>query len=42
MNLQEVLPLEEAAAAHERAEGGHTRGKIVLRVDAGPGKENGR
>lgn len=31
-NLQEVLPLEEAALAHERIEGRHTRGKIVLCV----------
>lgn len=27
-----ALPLEEAAKAHELSEGGHTRGKIVLRV----------
>ncbi|MEV4183714.1 zinc-binding dehydrogenase [Streptosporangium canum] len=27
-----VLPLEQAAAAHERLAEGRTRGKIVLRV----------
>jgi len=32
VEIQDVLPLEEAAKAHERAEAGHTRGKIVLRV----------
>lgn len=30
--LDIVLPLAEARAAHERSEGGHARGKIVLRV----------
>ena len=30
--LQEVLPLEEAARAHELSEDGHVRGKLVLRV----------
>jgi NADPH:quinone reductase len=33
MEIEEVLPLEEAAKAHERVEAGHTRGKIVLEVD---------
>jgi NADPH:quinone reductase-like Zn-dependent oxidoreductase len=33
VDLQEVLPLEEAARAHELSESGHTRGKLVLRVD---------
>ena len=32
MEIEEVLPLEEAAKAHERVEAGHTRGKIVLEV----------
>ncbi len=30
--IEDVVPLEEAAKAHERVEAGHTRGKIVLRV----------
>jgi len=32
VHVSQVLPLEEAARAHELIEGGHTRGKIVLRV----------
>ena len=32
MNLQEVVPLGEAARAHEIVEEGHTRGKIVLGI----------
>ncbi len=31
--IEDFLPLEEAAKAHEWVEAGHTRGKIVLRVD---------
>ncbi|HEX4213601.1 MAG TPA: zinc-binding dehydrogenase [Candidatus Dormibacteraeota bacterium] len=31
-NVDATFPLERAAAAHERMEAGHTRGKIVLRV----------
>ena len=31
--LDSVYPLEEAAEAHAHGEAGHTRGKIVLRVD---------
>jgi NADPH:quinone reductase-like Zn-dependent oxidoreductase len=33
VHLHEVVPLEEAARAHELLEQGHVRGKIVLRVD---------
>jgi NADPH:quinone reductase-like Zn-dependent oxidoreductase len=33
VDLAEVLPLEEAARAHELSEGGHVRGKLVLQVD---------
>ena len=33
VELQEVLPLGEAARAHELSEDGHVRGKLVLRVD---------
>jgi NADPH:quinone reductase-like Zn-dependent oxidoreductase len=33
VELQEVLPLEDAARAHELSEGGHVRGKLVLRVE---------
>jgi NADPH:quinone reductase-like Zn-dependent oxidoreductase len=32
VEIEDVVPLEEAAKAHERVEAGHTRGKIVLRV----------
>lgn len=32
VNVSKVFPLEEAAKAHELIEGGHTRGKIVLKV----------
>ncbi len=32
VEIEGVLPLEEAAKAHERVEAGHTRGKIVLEV----------
>jgi NADPH:quinone reductase-like Zn-dependent oxidoreductase len=28
--VEEVYPLERAAEAHERLEGGHVRGKLVL------------
>ena len=31
--VEEVLPLQEASKAHEMIEKGHTRGKIVLKVD---------
>ena len=33
VHVQEVMPLADAARAHEQIESGHTRGKIVLRVD---------
>jgi NADPH2:quinone reductase len=33
VHLHEVVPLEEAARAHELLENGHVRGKVVLRVD---------
>ncbi|NUP01610.1 MAG: NADP-dependent oxidoreductase [Nonomuraea sp.] len=33
VGIDSVFALEEAAAAHERAERGHIQGKIVLRVD---------
>ena len=32
VEIEDILPLEEAAKAHERVEAGHTRGKILLRV----------
>jgi NADPH:quinone reductase-like Zn-dependent oxidoreductase len=32
VQVQETLPVEEAARAHEQIESGHTRGKLVLRV----------
>jgi FMN-dependent NADH-azoreductase len=31
-HLERVLPLLEVRRAHELSQGGHTRGKIVLRV----------
>lgn len=30
--IDKVFPLSEAAAAHEKAEEGHVRGKLVLHV----------
>jgi NADPH:quinone reductase-like Zn-dependent oxidoreductase len=32
VEIEDVLPIEEAAQAHTLVEAGHTRGKIVLRV----------
>ncbi|MGI8649196.1 MAG: zinc-binding dehydrogenase [Rubrobacter sp.] len=32
VELEDALPLEEAAEAHRRSEEGHTRGKIVLKT----------
>jgi NADPH2:quinone reductase len=34
VDLAEVLPLEQAARAHELSESGHVRGKLVLRVES--------
>jgi NADPH:quinone reductase-like Zn-dependent oxidoreductase len=34
VELEEVLPITEAARAHELSEAGHVRGKIVLTVQA--------
>ena len=33
VHVEETFPLERAADAHERIEGGHVRGKLVLTVD---------
>ena len=33
VDVQQVLPLEEAARAHELSEAGHARGKLVLHID---------
>ena len=33
IHVGEVLPLEQAAKAHEMIEGGHVTGKIVLKID---------
>jgi len=30
--IDRVLPLEQAAEAHARVDGGHSRGKVVLKV----------
>ena len=35
VTVDEIFDLEEGAAAHRALEGGHTRGKIVLRVSSG-------
>lgn len=35
VNIDEIFDLEDGAAAHRALEGGHTRGKIVLRVSSG-------
>jgi NADPH:quinone reductase len=32
VEIEDILPLKEAAKAHERVEAGHTRGMIVLEV----------
>ncbi len=34
VDIAQTLPLAEAARAHELSESGHTRGKIILTVDA--------
>jgi NADPH:quinone reductase-like Zn-dependent oxidoreductase len=36
VQIAEVLPLAEAARAHELSESGHTRGKIILMPYAAP------
>jgi NADPH:quinone reductase-like Zn-dependent oxidoreductase len=36
VHVQRELPLEEGAAAHRMLEGGHVRGKVVLRVAPDP------
>jgi len=41
VEIEDVLPLEEATKAHERVEAGHTRGKIVLRVGLAGNREEG-
>lgn len=33
VNVDETLPLQEAARAHELSEAGRTRGKVVVTVD---------
>jgi NADPH:quinone reductase-like Zn-dependent oxidoreductase len=33
VHVDEVFDWEDAAAAHRMLEGGHTRGKIVMRID---------
>jgi len=35
--VDRILPLLEPRRAHELSQGGHTRGKIVLRVRNGAG-----
>jgi NADPH:quinone reductase-like Zn-dependent oxidoreductase len=35
VHIDQIFPLEQAAAAHTALEGGHTRGKIVLKVCEG-------
>jgi NADPH:quinone reductase-like Zn-dependent oxidoreductase len=33
LEIEQVLPIQEVALAHERSEAGHVRGKIVLRIE---------
>jgi hypothetical protein len=32
VEIEDILPLAEAAKTHEQVEAGHTRGKIILMV----------
>ena len=33
-HLEKVFPLDQLVAAHEHVEGGHTRGKVGVVIDA--------
>ena len=36
VHVEEAYPLADAAKAWEKSRGGHTRGKLVIRVSSGP------
>jgi NADPH:quinone reductase-like Zn-dependent oxidoreductase len=38
VTISQVVPLADAAKAHQQIETGHTKGKIVLRVAEEPGR----